>query len=157
MKMEFEQILKTCEENTPFHLSKSDSRYERSLELEKDIGFRYEETWNLDYTLATFILPRLAYFRKELHSFPAGMTQEMWENILDTMIQGFYPLSARRPPHLRGKQQTFEKGISANKAKTLERIFLESKFLLVDNRRSTNRSDKDIYIESQGQKDRKRK
>lgn len=90
MKMEFEQILKTCEENTPFHLDKSDSRYEHSLELEKDIGFRYEETWNLDYTLATFILPRLAYFRKELHSFPSGMTKEMWENILDTMIQGFY-------------------------------------------------------------------
>lgn len=87
--MEFEQILKICKENTPFHLDKSDSRYERSLELEKDIGFRYEETWNLDYTLATFILPRLAYFRKELHSFPSGMTLEMWKNILDTMIQGF--------------------------------------------------------------------
>lgn len=50
-------------------------------------GWSDDETWNLDYTIAKFALPRLKRF-KELHSgYPNGMTEEEWGLIIDKMIK----------------------------------------------------------------------
>ena len=41
-----------------------------------------------------------------------------------------------------------KKRISGNQKKIMEGVFLESKFLLADNRRSTNRSNQEVYSKS---------
>ncbi len=53
--------------------------------------FDPSETWNLDHTIAQFILPRLKYFRENLNSYPGadGWTIEKWEKKLDRMIIAF--------------------------------------------------------------------
>lgn len=51
-----------------------------------------KETWNLDYTIAKFVLPRLKLFKKLNNSYPGieGMeTEEKWDKALDKMIWSF--------------------------------------------------------------------
>ena len=56
-------------------------------------GFDDTETWNLDSTMAKFILPRLKRF-KELHNgYPANLTPEQYDLYLDKMIYAFEQLS----------------------------------------------------------------
>lgn len=66
-------------------------------------GFDYRDTWNLDYKIAKYILPRLKYFRNNLHSVPprkdkkAKMTKsgptclsiKEWQAVIDKMIFSF--------------------------------------------------------------------
>lgn len=52
-------------------------------------GWDDSDTWNLDYKIAEFTLPRLKRF-KELHnSYPVGLTEEEWIVIIDEMIYSF--------------------------------------------------------------------
>jgi len=46
-----------------------------------------DETWNLDYTITKFILPRLKLFKKLNNGYPAHLTEEQWSEILDKMIK----------------------------------------------------------------------
>lgn len=68
----------------------------------KKYDFDYRETWNLDYEIACFILPRLAYFKDHCNGYPYDLTKatddgyiitenayEEWERILDKMIKAF--------------------------------------------------------------------
>lgn len=51
-----------------------------------------KETWNLDYTIAKFVLPRLKLFKKLNNGYPGreGMeTEEKWDEALDKMIWSF--------------------------------------------------------------------
>lgn len=50
-------------------------------------GFSDRELWNLDQTMAEFILPRIIRF-KEIggSSVPSDLTQQEWINILDDII-----------------------------------------------------------------------
>ena len=51
-----------------------------------------KETWNLDYTIAKFVLPRLKLFKKLNNGYPGreGMeTEEEWDEALDKMIWSF--------------------------------------------------------------------
>lgn len=61
-----------------------------------------KETWNLDYTIAEWILPRLKLYKKLTNGFPPidrkvhsetkefkNITFEDWQNILDEIILGF--------------------------------------------------------------------
>lgn len=63
--------------------------------FEKKYGFDYRETWNLDYEIACFILPRLAYLREHSHSYPGTDEflveggHEKWLKIIDKMIKAF--------------------------------------------------------------------
>lgn len=76
-------------------------------------GFAHEETWSLGYTTAKWILPRLKYFRNNLHSVPPNLekgydtkehsmelnsvdseerfslTLDEWKDKLDKMIYAF--------------------------------------------------------------------
>ena len=56
----------------------------RKQRLER--GFDDSETWNLDCTIAQFILPRLKRFKEVLISHPMNITATEWNNILDKMI-----------------------------------------------------------------------
>ena len=48
-----------------------------------------EDLWNLDYTFAEYIYKGLKAFRKKNGSHPMGLTSELWDEILDTMVEGF--------------------------------------------------------------------
>ena len=52
-------------------------------------GYDDSEIWNLDSTIALFILPRLKLFRNSLHGYPNNLTFEQWEEVLDKMIIAF--------------------------------------------------------------------
>lgn len=60
-------------------------------------GFSDNELWNLDNTIAKFILPRLIRFKKEMRSglpqnqedTSRSLTQAEWDDILDNMIFAF--------------------------------------------------------------------
>lgn len=48
-----------------------------------------EEVWNLDHTIAQFVLPRLKRLKKIQQGHPADLTPEAWEYRLDIMIEAF--------------------------------------------------------------------
>jgi len=52
-------------------------------------GFSDTEVWNLDTTIAKFVLPRLKRLKEIHHGYPHNLTEEKWEEILETMIKGF--------------------------------------------------------------------
>jgi hypothetical protein len=52
-------------------------------------GFSDEDLWNLDQTIANFVLPRLKAFKEFTHAYPQGMTVEEWNTTMDKMIWSF--------------------------------------------------------------------
>lgn len=65
---------------------KKDSRYK----MDKELGFAQFETWDLYYSLALEIYPRLCYFREHTFGYPPGAdSEEEWGEILDKMIRAF--------------------------------------------------------------------
>lgn len=51
-----------------------------------------KELWNLDYTVAKFVLPRLIKFKENSLGFPGydeADTMDKWQNILQKMIAAF--------------------------------------------------------------------
>lgn len=63
---------------------KEDPRYK----LDKELGFAPFETWNLYYSLALEIYPRLCYFREHTLASPIQAdSKEEWDEILDKMIR----------------------------------------------------------------------
>ena len=52
-------------------------------------GWDDRELWNLDFTIAKFVLPRLRHFKELNCSYPHGNTSEEWDEILDNMILAF--------------------------------------------------------------------
>lgn len=53
-------------------------------------GVSDSECWNLNSTIAKFVLPRLIHFKKmKRFGHPADMTNEAWEQELDEMIFAF--------------------------------------------------------------------
>lgn len=49
-------------------------------------GFDDRETWNLEITIAEFVLPRLKVFKKHNNGYPHTLTETEWESVLDDMI-----------------------------------------------------------------------
>jgi hypothetical protein len=77
-------------ENVNFSMiEKDDDRWELFKQQRLERGFDDSELWNLEFTIAKFILPRLIAFRQDLISHPCGMTSKEWEAVLDTMIYSF--------------------------------------------------------------------
>lgn len=48
-----------------------------------------EELWDLDFTLAKYILPRLIKFKEFTHGYPPSLTFEEYLKIIDKMIWSF--------------------------------------------------------------------
>lgn len=70
-------------------LDKDDKRQETFKQQRLERGFDDTETWNLDYTIASFILPRLKRFKEVSNGYPGTMTFEEWQDILDKIINAF--------------------------------------------------------------------
>lgn len=65
-------------------------------EFEKKYGFNPAEIWNLDETIARFILPRLTYY-KDIHTgYPQDCSCEQFEKYLDKMIYAFLYIASRK-------------------------------------------------------------
>lgn len=52
-------------------------------------GFDSSECWNLDNTIARFIIPRLEVFIEDNAGYPGNMTPEQWDNILNQILEAF--------------------------------------------------------------------
>ena len=89
--LSLKDCLKAVHKHGVYHISKSDKKYKKSIKLKKKIGFRYEEIWNLDHTVAVYILPRLVYFRDNHCGYPYRCdSEQQYNEILDKIIDGFY-------------------------------------------------------------------
>lgn len=64
---------------------RKDPRYK----IDRELGFAQFETWNLYYSLALEIYPRLCYFREIAGGYPLGLNEKEWDEILDQMIHAF--------------------------------------------------------------------
>ena len=62
-------------------------------------NIKYKDIYNLDNTIARFILPRLKFFRKKICSCPYGFTLEEWKDILDKMILAFELILDKSEPN----------------------------------------------------------
>lgn len=49
-------------------------------------GFDDRATWNLEITIAKFILPRLKLFKEKDNGYPGSLTEKEWDDVLDDMI-----------------------------------------------------------------------
>lgn len=68
--------------------------------------FDHSECWDLDDTIAKFVLPRLIVFKKENNGTPIDkdyhgsdvryLSSEKWDEILDTMIWSFNEIASDR-------------------------------------------------------------
>jgi len=90
---------------TPLICEPDDKRYQEHMEELNRTGISPDETWNLDVTMAEFILPRLKLFKKLTNVFPSELQElypndedkavEAWNKILDEMIYSFEKISQR--------------------------------------------------------------
>lgn len=72
-------------------ISLKDKRQKRWAKQRRELGFDETELWNLDCTIAKFLVPRLKAFRKSHAGIPGALENEpeRWNEILDAMIEGF--------------------------------------------------------------------
>lgn len=59
------------------------------LAYNKSHEVKLEEVYSLDYTLVEFMLPRLKLFKEKTCSYPASITMEEWQTILQDIIDGW--------------------------------------------------------------------
>lgn len=52
-------------------------------------GFDDSETWNLNTTIAKFIIPRLKRFMETTNAHPAGLRAEEWDDVLHKILSAF--------------------------------------------------------------------
>ena len=67
-------------------------------------GFDDTELWNLDTTIAKFILPRLIEFKKQMGT-PHPISKEDWTIYIDKMIKSFEFLSGEEKYTIYDKEQ----------------------------------------------------
>lgn len=77
------------EEDVPSSWHPDDERQEQWKKEREIYGFDEKDIWNLDYTFALWIYPRLKMYQKYNCGFPSNMTKDSWNNILQEMIDGF--------------------------------------------------------------------
>ena len=70
-------------------ITENDELKEKYKQQRIERGFDDSELWNLDYTIASFVLPRLKRFKELNTGYPAILTEDSWDKILDTMIEAF--------------------------------------------------------------------
>ena len=77
-------------ENVNFTLiDKDDDRWNEYKLQRLERGFDDSEMWNLDTTIAKFIYPRLKRFSENIIGIPCGMTEDIWQTTLDSMVKAF--------------------------------------------------------------------
>ena len=63
--------------------------YEEREQAGMQITIHSWDTWNMDHTLALIIHPMLIQLKKTKHGYPAHLTEERWDEIMDEMIWAF--------------------------------------------------------------------
>lgn len=72
-------------------------------------GWDDSETWNLDYSLANLILPRLKRFRKLHCGYPGQLeTDGEWNTIIDQMIYSFEYLASEKAWGIASEEEAVE-------------------------------------------------
>ncbi len=72
-------------------------------------GWDDTETWNLDYCIAKFALPRLKRFKEFHNGFPPDITEEEWNKYLDKMIYAMQVEVDENKPDFDYKEIDWEK------------------------------------------------
>ena len=69
----------------------------RKKQLKRLSGYvQTKDTWNLDMTIAQFIVPRLELFKKVTDCYPSQFdSMEEWYEILEKMIAAFKVISCK--------------------------------------------------------------
>ena len=62
---------------------------QRNRQYRQNWGFNYTSLIGLYHTIALFIYPRLVALKELKQGYPAELTVEEWDQILDKMIAGF--------------------------------------------------------------------
>ena len=76
--------------NINFSLDYNKDNEEKYVQQRLERGFDDSETWSLDYTIASFILPRLKRFKEVTNGYPANFeTFEEWIAVIDKIIKAF--------------------------------------------------------------------
>ena len=70
-------------------IDENDVRWDAMKQQRLERGFDSSECWNLDSTIARFIIPRLEVFIGDHAGYPANMTSEQWDNILNQILEAF--------------------------------------------------------------------
>ena len=70
-------------------IDRGDKRWDDFKQQRLERGFDDSETWALDCTIAKFIEPRLRRFKEIKAGYPAIISEEKWDDILDKMIYAF--------------------------------------------------------------------
>jgi hypothetical protein len=66
------------------------------------------DTWGMDTTLATIILPMLKQLKATKHGYPSNLTEKKWNYIMDEMIWAFNEIANKNDD---GDEQFFMKNI----------------------------------------------
>ena len=65
-------------------------RLKKIKKFKKKYGFDYRDCWNLDVSIAYYVLPRLIYIRAKEYGYPSEFDSiEPWNKILDKVIAAF--------------------------------------------------------------------
>lgn len=105
VKKDWKYYVKKAKKSQPYNMQEDPEqkkkRRKKAQKFYKKYGFRYEECWNLDHTLATYILPRLAYMKDNYTSYPGDLAEynefeelikegyDVWQEYLSKMILAF--------------------------------------------------------------------
>lgn len=79
------KYLKEIGVNPMERFDRKDPRYK----IDKELGFAQFETWDLYYSLASEIYPRLCYFREISGAHPIGSNEKEWDETLGKMVEAF--------------------------------------------------------------------
>ena len=91
MDFSFERLSEYIE-NKEWDLAKREIDFYKQTE---EIGFNDGDLWNLDFTMARFIYPRLKRFKEEYNvGHPGSLTEEQWADYLEKMVAAFEILAS---------------------------------------------------------------
>lgn len=94
------------------YVDKKDQRYDDYKKVQKETGVSPDETWNLDTTIAMFILPRIRMFKQQTIGVPCDFkSMDEWHAELDKMIVAFELLSGEEC--IDDRQEKIDKGLDA--------------------------------------------
>ncbi len=91
-------------------LDEDDERLELFRKQRDTVGFDDSETWNLNYSICMYILPRLKRIKEIGCVRPALIKEEKWDRYLSIMIKG---LEAKTDANLRwekGAEKVWDDG-----------------------------------------------
>ena len=88
LSKENEELKKQVGELQQYEIDRENAINQKIVKIMEDDSYD-EELYNLDITIAKFILPRLKEFKNNLFGIPYPLTKEEYNDILDKMVWSF--------------------------------------------------------------------